>query len=241
MLVATTVAEIRNDLVNPSARLADILLKAKVLAYRLDVPEFKRWVDYELDGYAGTDVELPEYRDFPAFNYGTFSGFGGSLIHNQPIPLFNLPDLAQEHVGRLKLRQGVSALEDLGPSAEGGLVQLPWPPELTALVGQPGRIVQGYALSSAYQALSKSQIDGILGAIRNRLLTFMLELEDAFPELAESEEAAKDVPRDQATNIFYTHVYGSDNIVASGTHFTQVVQPSVSTRDLTGLLDYVRR
>lgn len=108
-------------------------------------------------------------------------------------------------------------------------------------MGQSGRIVQGHVLSSAYQALSKSQIDGILGAICNRLLTFMLELEDAFPELAESEEAARDVPREQASNIFHTYVYGSENIVANGTHFSQVVQPSVSPRDLTGLLDYVRR
>lgn len=117
--MAVTVAEIRDDLVNPNARLSDILLKAKVLAYRLNVPEFKCWVEYELDGYAGRDAELPDYRNFPAFNYGSFSGFGGSLIHNQPIPLFNLPDLAQEYAGRLRLRQGVSALENLDPGAEG--------------------------------------------------------------------------------------------------------------------------
>jgi hypothetical protein len=238
--LAITVGEIRDDLIDPHQRLADILRKAKVLAYRLDIPEFKQWVDHELDGYAGTNVELPDYRNFPAHNYGTFSGFGGSLIDNQPIPIFTLPDWAHQYVEKIELRQGVAAMEDLGPGARENPIKLPWPPELIALMGEPGRIVSGYALSSAWQLLTKNQIDGILDTVRNRLLTFMLELEDQFPDLAESEVVAGHVPKEQAANIFHTNIYGSQNVVATGTHFTQIAQPSIPSRDLAALLNYLR-
>jgi hypothetical protein len=39
--VPTTIRQIQDDILNPDVKLSDILRKAKVLSYRLDVPEFK--------------------------------------------------------------------------------------------------------------------------------------------------------------------------------------------------------
>ena len=77
-----TIRQIRDDILNPDIKLADILRKAKVLAYRLDLPELKQWADYELDGYADSDVELPYYRRITTSSFGTFSGFGGAWLKN---------------------------------------------------------------------------------------------------------------------------------------------------------------
>jgi hypothetical protein len=49
--VPTTIRQIQNDTLNPKVRLFDILRKAKVLSYRLNVPEVKQWAGHELDGY----------------------------------------------------------------------------------------------------------------------------------------------------------------------------------------------
>ena len=57
--MSITIRGIRNDIVNPDSRLSDILRKAKVLAYRLDLPDFKAWVDYELDGYYDETLRFP--------------------------------------------------------------------------------------------------------------------------------------------------------------------------------------
>ena len=53
--------EIQNDLVNDSAALTNTLRKSKILAARLNFPEFREWVDAELvlqrrfkEGCAGT-------------------------------------------------------------------------------------------------------------------------------------------------------------------------------------------
>ncbi len=66
--------------------------------------------------------------------------------------------------------------------------------------------MQGCALAGAYQVLSKDQIELLLDIVRNRLLAFMLDLEDQFPDLAQSEAAVEDIPKDLVANIFHTFV-----------------------------------
>ncbi len=121
--------------------------------------------------------------------------------------------------------------------------RIPWPPNLVATMGGVGQIIEGYTLVSAHQPVPRSAVEAILDTVRNRLLTFMLELEQQFPDLAESEEAAKEIPREQAASIFHTYVYGGQNVVASGQNISQHTvfpPPDLSPGDLEALLDYVR-
>lgn len=240
--MSITIREIRDDTTNPDIRLADVLRKAKVLAYRLNVPDFKQWVDHELDGYSGSAAELPDYRHFPTNNYGSFSGFGGAQLKNYPIPTLGLPDFIREYVETLEVRQGAAVLEGIQFGEESS-VRMPWPPNLVAVAGDIGKIVDGYALVSAYQLLGKNQVDAILDTIRNRLLTFMLELEAQFPEKAKSEEAAGEIPTERSAQIFQTHVYGGQNVIASGQDITQQTvfpPPEISVGDLDALLGYIQ-
>ena len=233
--------QLQEDILNPDRALPDILRKAKVLAYRMDVPEFKQWVNHELDGYAGEDVELPDYRDFPASNYGDFSCVGGTHIRNSPIPTYGLPEFVQRFVDRVELRQGVAALEGLNFD-ENYSLRIPWLPDLIAYVGGLERIRPGCALQSAWQLLGKNQIDDILDTIRNRLLTFVLELEERFPELAGLEEIPEEVSQEQAGALFQSVViHGGQNVVGGGSQLAQTInQPGLSPHDLVALLEYVR-
>ena len=43
--------DIRSDLIDESASVSNTLRKAKMLAYDLELPEFREWVDSELNGY----------------------------------------------------------------------------------------------------------------------------------------------------------------------------------------------
>ena len=79
--------------------------------------------------------------------------------------------------------------------------------------------------------------------MRNRLLTFMLELEEQFPDLAGSEEAARNIPKEEAASIFNTYVHGGQNVIASGQDIIQHTvfsPPDLSPGDLEALLDYMR-
>lgn len=55
--------EIRFDLTNKSASLANTLRKAKILASEIGLPEFRQWVEFELNGYPD-QKSVPEYRQF---------------------------------------------------------------------------------------------------------------------------------------------------------------------------------
>ena len=52
---------IQADIIDPKADLHSILLKTKVLAYRLKNEDLKNWVKSELDGY-DEKHDIPDYR-----------------------------------------------------------------------------------------------------------------------------------------------------------------------------------
>jgi hypothetical protein len=113
-----TIRDVRDDIINPDVRVSNVLLKAKVIAYSLDVPEFKQWIEHELDGYEGKDIEIPDYRTAPGANYGQFGGYGGALINKQSIPVSLLPETVSKLYGTLQLREGIPALETTIDSLE---------------------------------------------------------------------------------------------------------------------------
>ena len=95
-------------------------------------------------------------------------------------------------------------------------------------------------LVDAWQPFSKSQFDGILDQIRNRLLDFLLELQHINPEVLESEDAIRAIPGDKVQNIFQTIFNGGQNIVATGTEFTQKATQNVAAGDTQSLIDHLR-
>lgn len=96
--------DIQEAITNPSFRLADILRKAKVLAFRLDHQEFKYWVNRELNGYKPND-NIPEYRILREVDsYGSFIGIPGCLAKNIPIPSLSLPEEYRELMRTICIR-----------------------------------------------------------------------------------------------------------------------------------------
>jgi len=241
--VSITIRGIRDDITNPDVKLSSILLKAKVMAYSLDVPEFKQWIERELEGYEGEDVEVPDYRKAAGTNFGQFSGYGGAWIDKQGIPVSHLPEAVRERYGTFQLREGIPAIETTIESLTQNNkfeMRAPWAAEAVAMVSKVGRIVEGYALVAAWQAISKNFLESVQHTVRNRMLTFVLELENRFPETIGSEEAISRVPSEQTQNIFQTYVLGGQNVMASGTGFVQQAHTNVQENDIDSLLHYMR-
>jgi hypothetical protein len=64
------ISQIQQDILNSATPLNAIMLKAKVLAYKLGNDEFKQWAKNELDGYENSK-DLPDYRIIQAQLFGT--------------------------------------------------------------------------------------------------------------------------------------------------------------------------
>ena len=86
----------------------------------------------------------------------------------------------------------------------------------------------------------RARLEGILDQVRNRLLDFLLELQQIDPEVMKSEDAIRGVPSDKVRNVFNTTILGGQNVVATGTDFTQRVGQSVKVLDMQSLCDDLR-
>ena len=223
--------EIRSDLTNQSADLSNTLRKAKILANTISLPEFREWVDSELGGYEDRD-KLPSYRIHGATSLGYFSGPFQSGFKNVVLPTIGLPDLIKEFAENLLFFEGVGALE----AQAGKTGQLKWPQEMVFLARDSIQMSGGMVLTDAHKPVPAYIIPGILDQVKNKLLDFILALEE---NVTAEDLDSRTVNTEVARNIFYNNFYGDRNIVAIGEQVTQQVTP-VQQGDMESLLNCLR-
>jgi len=233
------IQDLQKDILNSEASLPSILRKTKVLGSLLRNKEFKKWVDNELNGYQEEDKKkIPSYRRGYVESYGDFLGPFGSVLKNQPISSLSLPVLFRQHVNKFLLVEGVRALESLIEHGSSDF-RMQWPADIIAAVSN--KIFKGWVCMSAWKLVSRGQIEQVLDTVRNRLLSFVLELEEKHPEISESKDAISNVSKKEISYAFNTYIIGSRNIIASGVGINQKVHQQVPANDLKALLKYMEK
>lgn len=202
--------EIQSAAIDSKTDLATLLRKCKVLAARLGSAEFRTWVDNELSGYQSVD-DLPAYRILRVYSRGDFSGPFGSGGGNIPIPLFNIPEEFREALSHSYIRESVASIE---AHVETDEVREFWLPNLVALVGKD--IYTNMNCVQAWKVIPITALIAVLDEIRNRILSFVLEIEAEDPEAGEAKINSNPVPPEKIQQIFNTHIDGSVQNVAIG-------------------------
>lgn len=214
--------EIQHEIVS-SASLSAVLRKAKVLAYRLKNQEFKDWIEHELNGYENKQA-LPEYRKIQTHSNGNFLNSAWK-VSDAPIPPNNIPAEFREFATEVNMFQGIKELEALLETldnAKTDTLSEPWPANLLPLLNE--RVYANMLCMGAWKVITKGNIAGIIENTRNRLLSFILELTERYPEVANEEprSAAASVPDDQIRQVFNYYIMGdSTNIVSSAKTVSQ--------------------
>jgi len=162
------VLELQREAMNPNGRLSDILRKALVVATKLKVDEFKIWTDSELKGYAkGQDI--PPYRKVKGSvkAWNPYNGWIPVIVRNSEI---------MDLISNRSIGQPISELESLcHQKDEGGGLQVPLPHDwIMKLFSKSKEFRLGMVPTLI---VDKSQLDGILDAVRNEILNWSLELE----------------------------------------------------------------
>ena len=224
--------EIRSDLVNESASLSNTLRKAKILANAIGLPEFREWVEFELNGYQSLE-NVPEYRQATPVNLGTFAGPGG-MTKNLVLPTVTLPDIVREFAENLTFFDGVGELEALA-SAESP--HRKWPQEMIILSRNSIGVTGGMALIDAEQPIPPHTVVGILDQVKNRLLDFVLGLQNynITPENMKNQTETQETAR----NVFNFSIYGNQNTIASGENVSQT-NKTITKGDVDSLLNFLR-
>lgn len=229
--------ELRDDIVDSNKKLSNVLRKAKILASILKNENLKKWVDSELNGYTSAK-DVPDYRRGITQSYGYFVGIGGSVLKNAPIPTINLPKSIQKLAGEITFVEGVRGLESLLESDLPSFMYQ-WPADIIPLIQD--KIYRGCNCISAWRAVGRGHIEQILDTVRNRLLNVVLELQEKYPDIGDSEAAIANIPQDQVSSVVNTYIYGSHNIVASGQNIDQTVMQEIIENDLDSLLSYMKK
>jgi len=163
------VLELQREAMNSNSSMSDVLRKAMVVATKLKVQDLKAWVETELKGYT-KDQEIPSYRKVN----GTLKAWNQ---YNGWIPVIVRHSELSEKLSKRSITQPISELESLIQQKDaGGVLQVPLPHEW---------LMKFFADSEEFRLgmvptliVDKSQIEGILDAVRNEILNWSLALEN---------------------------------------------------------------
>lgn len=208
----TLIVQIRNEAVDGTSSLTSLLRKCQILASTLGNQDFKRWVSCELNGYGESD-ELPQYRRLAADSVGNFSGYGGRFLRNQPIPMCNLPEELAEKLSEVSFKEGVGSLEHHLENSKDGQLVSRWPSAVIARY--QAKFIEGFVLMEAFMVVSRAEVAGILENIRNRILEFVLELGEKYPDKS-FEKPESGVESGVVQSVVNNYIFGNGNRVASG-------------------------
>ena len=171
---------------------------------------------------------------------GHFSGPFGSGINNADIPLSSLPKEWRGSMSVGNIMSSVASIEALVISSNGHNPSLPWDPDLVALVGRS--IYSNMSCMQAWKVIPITGLIEILSEIRNRVLSFVLEIEAQEPAAGEAPLNSKPLPDEKVHHIFNTFISGDVQNVATGSHsFEQhAIKNEANDKLFNELLDALR-
>lgn len=226
-----------NGTVSSGMDVAEALRIAKVLAYELDSEPFKEWVDNELSGYSA-HKDIPKYRRFRVQPRGDF--FDDYNAHyNTPIPLSIFPKATRDWVSRLNIIEGVGVLErEIQHHAADTVLRESLDFEPIPQMIQSG--IPNLTLVEAWKPVFVAPMyTSIVDQVRNRLLSFSLELQSLDTDDADSSAGDRRIHHQQVTQIFSTTINTSMAHVALGSSELIQADQVIVQGNIESLKDYL--
>lgn len=231
--------QIQDAAVSNDGPITELLRRCKILAARLGSAEFGAWVDNELNGYNDRNA-LPEYRRGEVESYGTLVGFGGRQATNVPIPPSTVANEYREKVTKTDMMLPISHYEDLLANKESGTFKAPWPGDLIRVTS--GRVYENMNLIAAWQQIPRGMVVALIDSVRNRVMSFALEIERMAPSVGESQTGVPPVSPERVQHVFQTIIYGNvGNVAAGSTDFSQTAQVTITQNDFEALAQELGR
>lgn len=210
------IESILEELTDPTRSLAGPLLKTKVLAKTIGNEELFRWTDKELVGYREEEEKnIPPYRRAQCtISCGLQQGFGQAF--DQPFPILLVKPEHRDYFLYFELMDGIQLLEEKASGKSGDMFGKEMSADMLAIIN-----TQMLSSNSTLRVLQMSlrvhigEAIQCLTVIRSRLLDFILELQQAFPEMEEHIKGRIELAPEQKTRleqiIHQTIIHAGDN------------------------------
>lgn len=214
--MSSIVIDIQKDIIDSSKSVSDILRQSFILARKLKILDFEKWIGNELNGYK--DAEIPEYRHVR----GTIKGWNP---YNGWIPVIIQDQNLQKQMTNTIIAQSIPELEDLVSDPKGQLhAQLP--DSFGDLTGHYTRYIE---------EIGKSSVRGIIEKVKNIIMEWILKLEEdgiLGADMSFTEEEMKIADKNNYTvNNFFGDISGSQ-IQQNSNHSSQFIQNDDINHDL---------
>jgi hypothetical protein len=210
--------ELIDEISNGNSKLTDILIKTKVLAFKLKNETLKNWIDNELNGYVSD--ELPEYRKLKCLVIGTMSN-GFQRANNYPIPLTGIDKEIAEGLTSVSIYQSISTLDQFISDNQGSKMGNHVPSDICSYISKS--LGNGYVIEYARQQLDKVQITQVLTAIKTKLLDFLLNLNEEIGE-DNIDNFTKGIENEKVGGLFNSTVFGNNATIIIGNNNNQNVK-----------------
>jgi hypothetical protein len=221
--------EIRDRAVSGKVPLEDVLRHCMVLAARLKHDPLKTWTHQELNGYQSS-ADVPDYRVVQATL--RYRDVGPFHLRSDLVPSSRVPPESDGILRRIPLRPGVAELEAW---QGGGGIKVAMPENLHDYLDAAG--LESWGLTDVYREVSGSTLKGVLSTIRNRVLEFVLSLEDQSTEIDSAAPGSRPVPLKNVDDKFGIYIMGHGNVVtvAGQSAAVQLIKKQVVQNDVASL------
>lgn len=161
--MTTTFQELKNDAARSDTKVSELLRRAKLILKTTDQQEFKDWLNKESNGY-GKSGKVPEYRMIRG------EPKGWNPYHGW-VPFVIEDPKTQESLSKRGSSQSIAELESLIENNQNPVhLEMPYPAEAQANFSKSVGLNTKFSLF-----ISSSAIHGILNAVRNKLIDYLIE------------------------------------------------------------------
>ncbi|STD59670.1 AbiTii domain-containing protein [Empedobacter falsenii] len=238
------VSQIINELMNTNEYSLDsALLKTKVLASRIQNKELLEWANSELIGYESIE-NLPEYRrKIPNGLNGDYIN-GNIQYTNQQIPTTGLPEKIENSLRFVDFTNSVKELESFCYKEKTSIIKSPLRAEIVGLINNNWSEMGNPYLNlyNVNRVISKTSIEGILSNVRNKLLDFMLKIDEQFGNLTEIKDLRdKNTEITKIVNNTIINNNGDGNVLNTGNNNSIENKPKIQKNSIEELANELQK
>lgn len=208
--------DIQADAISDTVPVNALLRKCMLLAHRLDSSLLEDWVKYELSGYPN-DSEVPDYRKIP-LNFKADVSNGLYLNRNVPIAQVLVKKATgRDDINTFYCRQAIGTLDYKDVS--NGTLRLNM--DNCALVLKGKAVDREWDVLSFWAEMPAAKVEGILDAVRNKVLEFTIALQKRYPNVDDIEWIRNQESRGATVSqIFNTTINGNAGVIGHATAST---------------------
>ena len=228
--MASIVVELQRDSLNPAVAVSDLLRKALFIATKLDIPEFKTWIENELGGYR----DCSDPNGVPSYRLRSGTVMGQDPWSGRWVPIVFPTAEQNKIVAKFIFFDPVAEIETLMGRAisDKGTVRIDFSPEQEALL----RSNSQHGLMMHTRFIRVEDLKGVLDEVRTAILRWSMKLEkDGI--VGEGMTFSAEEQRKASAVHYNTNFYAPvGNVAQHSEHFWQTANIEIQSEDLEKLV-----